>query len=203
MKKITLLLSALFLAVASYGQVVVYDFNSGLSASSTASNVGATDFTVSDGTFTSTTFGHSGNGDSVYDGGSWSAVTPTKYYSFTITPTSGYEVSLSGISFDARQTPSGALDYTVEVGGTSVATGTFTRDSDWYSISKSITLSSLSSATEVRIYGYNGGGGNFAIDNVTLSGTVSAVPEPSTYALIFGAATLGFVVFRRRTKRVS
>jgi len=182
MKKIALLLLALFLAATSYGQIVVYDFNTNLSASSTATNVGASDFTVSpDGTFSSVSFGHAENGDSVYDGGGWGDVTPTKYYSFTITPTSGYEVTLTGITFDARQTSTAALDYTVVIGGGTVATGTFTRDSDWYTIPKSITLSSLASATEVRIYGYNGGGGNFAIDNVTLTGTVTAVPEPSTY----------------------
>ena len=203
MKKIALLLFALFFVVTSYGQIVVYDFDSGLSASSTAANVGATDFAVSDGTFTSTSYAHSGNGTAVYDGGSWNAVSPTKYYSFTITPNSGYEVSLTGISFDARQTASAALDYTVTVGGSTVASGTFTRDSSLYTITKSITLSSLSSGTEVRIYGYNGGSGNFEIDNVTLSGAASAVPEPSTYALIFGAATLGFCVYRRRAKRVS
>lgn len=33
-------------------------------------------------------------------------------------------------------------------------------------------------------------------DNIQVSGTV--VPEPSTYAAIFGAITLGFVVYRRR-----
>ena len=32
----------------------------------------------------------------------------------------------------------------------------------------------------------------------TLSSTVTAVPEPSTYAVIFGALALGFVVYRRR-----
>ena len=38
------------------------------------------------------------------------------------------------------------------------------------------------------------------IDNSygTLSQTVAAVPEPSTYALIFGAIALGFVAYRRR-----
>ena len=41
-----------------------------------------------------------------------------------------------------------------------------------------------------------GGADYFGIDNVTLS--VSAVPEPSTYAVIFGAGALGFAAWRRR-----
>ena len=36
----------------------------------------------------------------------------------------------------------------------------------------------------------------FGFDNVTLS--VAAVPEPATYAAIFGAGALGFVAWRRR-----
>ena len=38
------------------------------------------------------------------------------------------------------------------------------------------------------------------LDNsyTTLSSVVLAVPEPSTYAMIFGAIALGFVAYRRR-----
>jgi len=39
--------------------------------------------------------------------------------------------------------------------------------------------------------------GNNRLDNVT----VSAIPEPSTYALLFGAVTFGFVALRRRFTR--
>jgi len=38
---------------------------------------------------------------------------------------------------------------------------------------------------------------------ITWTTTTSAVPEPSNNALIFGAATLGFCIYRRRAKRVS
>ena len=40
--------------------------------------------------------------------------------------------------------------------------------------------------------------GNLDTSFFTLSKTVTAVPEPSTYAVIFGALALGFVVYRRR-----
>lgn len=41
-------------------------------------------------------------------------------------------------------------------------------------------------------------GGTLPTDYLTLSKTVEAVPEPSTYAAIFGALALGFVAYRRR-----
>ena len=40
--------------------------------------------------------------------------------------------------------------------------------------------------------------GTFNLDSTGLTFTVSAIPEPSTYAAILGIATLGFVAIRRR-----
>ena len=42
------------------------------------------------------------------------------------------------------------------------------------------------------------GGGTIDSKYLTLSSTVTVVPEPSTYAVIFGAIALGFVAYRRR-----
>lgn len=44
---------------------------------------------------------------------------------------------------------------------------------------------------------------NFLIASFSVTSlTISAIPEPSTYAAIFGAAALGFVAYRRRQKLV-
>ena len=43
-----------------------------------------------------------------------------------------------------------------------------------------------------------GGSLGFTASSATLNVTAAAVPEPSTYAMIFGAIALGFVVYRRR-----
>ena len=43
-----------------------------------------------------------------------------------------------------------------------------------------------------------GGSLGFIASSATLNVTAAAVPEPSTYAAIFGAIALGFVVYRRR-----
>ena len=46
----------------------------------------------------------------------------------------------------------------------------------------------------------NGNGASLPANNLqfTMTGTTAAVPEPSTYAMIFGAIALGFVAYRRR-----
>ena len=43
-----------------------------------------------------------------------------------------------------------------------------------------------------------GGSLGFTASSATLNVTAAAVPEPSTYAMIFGAIALGFVAYRRR-----
>lgn len=44
-------------------------------------------------------------------------------------------------------------------------------------------------------------GGSYALDNIQLNGTaISAVPEPSTYALLGGAGALGLALFSRRKR---
>ncbi len=44
------------------------------------------------------------------------------------------------------------------------------------------------------------GNGDFRLDDIIVSGTASAILEPSTYALLDGLAALGFVAYRRKTK---
>ena len=54
-------------------------------------------------------------------------------------------------------------------------------------------------ATFDRFAIYAGADTTFAVSDITVALTV--VPEPATYALLFGAATLGFVSYRRFRKR--
>jgi len=55
------------------------------------------------------------------------------------------------------------------------------------------------SANSTEITYGSGGSGNWSFDDVTFTGI--PIPEPSTYALILGAATLGLVLLRRRVAR--
>ena len=80
--------------------------------------------------------------------------------------------------------------------GTSFATTT---------LSGAGTMTSYSVDLPAGFYGLSGAqlvaefSGTTTLDNVQFNG-VSAIPEPSTYAAILGAAALGFVVIRRRQK---
>ncbi len=84
-------------------------------------------------------------------------------------------------------------DFTFDFLGASVA-GTFLLV-NW-------TGSTDFSADDFSFTNLGGGqGGSFSIQGNGLEFTSTAVPEPSTMAMLFGAATLGFTSLRRRKKR--
>jgi hypothetical protein len=63
------------------------------------------------------------------------------------------------------------------------------------------TITALNGAGTVWLgmdYLENSAGASVFIDNVAIYGTAAVIPEPSTYAAILGALTLGFVAIRRR-----
>ena len=64
------------------------------------------------------------------------------------------------------------------------------------SFSNSLIVSSPSTYAfdAFALYSVSTAGSNFTIDNVT----ITAVPEPSTYAACAGAAVLGLAFWRRR-----
>jgi len=54
----------------------------------------------------------------------------------------------------------------------------------------------------LRLYGLGGGGNEVAAFTLNQL-TISAIPEPSTYAAIAGAAMLGLAVWHRRRRSTS
>jgi len=144
-----------------------------------------------------------------------SAITGNQFLSFTITPSSGHAVSLSSLTL-LSGVSSATTSFHGEVlsSATGFATGASLHSYSFSTTSaplQSITLSGVSALqnvtgpVEFRIYGWrdNAGSSTFRLRSLTgsdlvLNGTVSAVPEPSTYAAILGALTLAGVVMQRR-----
>ncbi|MDB4474791.1 PEP-CTERM sorting domain-containing protein [Opitutaceae bacterium] len=150
----------------------------------------------------------------IFDGGFSNSATldSSTYFSFTITVDSGYTMDLTSFSFDGNRSGTGPANSVVEVFLNSSSQGTSSAfvvtDESGAPSGETNTFdhTDLTSVTatgqvEYRIYGYNASGsGNFRVDNLTAIGTVSAVPEPSSFAALAGLAMLGFVATRRRSR---
>jgi hypothetical protein len=130
----------------------------------------------------------------------------------------------TGSAFMSAASPSVAIDltngvwtdadtlastsYTLQLDVTKLANGNFQLDySRDNSLVKSLTVLSTdtwvtsvggTAITGIAFRNESANSANIFIDNVLVS--VSAIPEPSTYALLLGGLTLGVVVLRRRAK---
>lgn len=151
----------------------------------------------------------------------------SEYFEFSITPDNGFSYALSGITFSAGRTTTGPRQFVVRSDADNYATNLTAGAASPLSIvapnvfqltdnsstnlvaGQSITLSSgsftnLTTSRTFRIFAYNAeGSGQFRIDNVAITGTVSAVPEPATAAALGGAAALLAAVLVRRRKKSS
>ncbi|MCB1106228.1 MAG: PEP-CTERM sorting domain-containing protein, partial [Cephaloticoccus sp.] len=67
----------------------------------------------------------------------------------------------------------------------------------------SITYSAITTTTQFRIYGWGatGSSGSLSVNAFSMTGNLTAVPEPSTYAAILGGVALVGVAVIRRRKR--
>ena len=222
MSRSTSLLSALcfagLLAGTAKAQILVYGFTSS-SAGPTSSNPSITGGSVTTGggvTATSNTSpvssGYTGASGSYFisDNG-WTGTLPgTNYFQFTITPINA-SVAITSISFGYREsgTSTGPTAFSIRSSADSyssgLASGALTNsDTNWHSIGTTSVTLTFTSATTLRIYA-NGAINNtptLRIDDITINGTVSAIPEPETAAVSLGAFALGAtVIVRGRRKR--
>jgi hypothetical protein len=143
------------------------------------------------------------------------AIASNQYLGITITPQADYAISLSSIFFTT-----GVSSATTSFHGEllSSATGFAPGNSlHTYSFStttppsQSITLSGISALQnivgpiEFRIYGWRDTAGtttfrirNLSGNDLVINGSITAVPEPATYAVLLGALVLLVAVGRRR-----
>jgi hypothetical protein len=192
---------------ALHAQIVVYSFT-GNTAAATSSNA-----FITASTFTGSNSATLSNSSPVYSAGTgsysitqsgWTGTTPgSNYFEFTITPSAGHSVSLTSISFGSRSTTTGPTAYSFRSSadgyGSSLTTNSLTNDGNWQaSGTQSISLT-FTGTTTFRLYanGASSAGGTLRVDDFTLNGSVSAIPEPSTYAAIFGATALVGTIWHR------
>ncbi|MER3471925.1 MAG: hypothetical protein C4330_11550, partial [Chitinophagaceae bacterium] len=122
--------------------------------------------------------------------------TGSAYFEFTLTPASGYTVSLSAISFGSRSTLTGPVSYSIRTNldnyntDYALETQAIPPTSTW--VLKTPTLTTITSgvgtSVTVRIYGFGGSGNagagtiNWRIDDLALTVNVNSASSPALSA---------------------
>lgn len=149
-----------------------------------------------------------------------------RYYEVTLTPQPSYSLNVDGITFQILRSSTGIRNYAVRGSLDSYAANLpasispananlgvgSVNDFRWLFDATTtaqngslVTLDSsfdaLTAPVTFRFYGWNaeGGSGTFSIDNVVVSGSTAAVPEPGALGL-FAFAMAGFGLVRRRRR---
>lgn len=151
------------------------------------------------------------------------SATSTDYLTFTVTAGGSNKLNLSALSFDYAYSFTGAGTTTANVAtydvrssvdnyASSIATFTANAQSTgtnpvWSPASVGLTaaayqdLSSITFRIMLADDGSTSATSFLRFDSVVLSGVVTAIPEPSTYALFAGAGGLALAAIRRRGRR--
>lgn len=217
-----LLFGLLVATTAARAQLVVFNFTGtspGQNTPWTSTSTLASGITLTGWTLGSVT-GNSANNR--FTATSWStgtafsdASTGNDYITFSITPTAGNQLSLSGatISFTLQNTSTGPDFYSVrssidsfgsDLSASSTAlTAAGATTSTSLTLPSSVSYTGLTTAVEFRIYGWgaSSGTGTMSVNAWSMTGGVSAVPEPSTYAAIAGGLVLAGACWQRRRTR--
>ena len=146
---------------------------------------------------------------------SGSSADTTEYLSFTLNANTGYQLDVTQLTFKESRSSTGPASMSIAVytGGILQETSsTFTTTNAAGATTASmishtfdfadLTSVAATSIIQFRIYGWGGtnAGGTLRLDDLSVSGTAAAVPEPSTYALLGGFAALCLVAYRRKTR---
>lgn len=141
-----------------------------------------------------------------------------EYFSFTVSADTGFELDLTSLTFkgalnNAQSAYTWALTSSVDGHAVDniIDTGVISSGSNQAGTYESFIVDltgsqfqNIAAETDVEfrfyLYNYTGTVTNRStyLDNVVLNGTVSAIPEPSTYAMIAGMLAFVSVMVRRR-----
>ncbi|MSU36578.1 MAG: PEP-CTERM sorting domain-containing protein [Pedosphaera sp.] len=154
-----------------------------------------------------------------------------KYFETTLTPALGSQVSFDTITFGVRRSGTGPRDYVVRSSLDNFAANLpagispdnvelqvsgnafhFVNDNsttqpanvNGSTVSLGTDFGPVADPVTFRIYAYGAeqSGGTFGVDDVSISGAISPVPEPEEYAAMF-AGSLGVFAWLRRRKNPS
>jgi hypothetical protein len=144
-----------------------------------------------------------------YSGANWDPSGDSlAYFTFTLTPASGYQLNLTSFVFSSTRSFDGPTSLYLRSSLDSFTDNIATVSSGTtINLTTGATYQNLTESIEFRLYGDSGtsSGGILRISDFTFNGSVvAAIPEPSSCAAIFGAATLaGATWYRRRSTKSS
>ena len=134
----------------------------------------------------------------------------TNYFQFTVTPASA-SVSITSIAFGYREsgTSTGPTNFFIRSSadsyGSDLGSGSLINsDNNWHTTGATSVTLTFFSATTFRIYA-NGAASNtptLRLDDLTIDGSITAVPEPAATALGGGVLVLGAAAIVRRRTRI-
>ncbi|MCE3016580.1 MAG: PEP-CTERM sorting domain-containing protein [Pirellula sp.] len=136
-----------------------------------------------------------------YNATSWntSVIDLTAYFTFTLTPNTGNMISYESFQYQGQASATGPTTFAFRssLDGFSANVGSANANGTTINLS-SAQFQNVNSATEFRLYGWGAtsSAGTFSVNEFTFTGTVSAVPEPSSIALL-SLVGFGGVVLRR------
>ena len=121
------------------------------------------------------------------------SIDTAQYVQFTLTPNTGFSLSLQSITFDNVKTTGGPTSAQVQIflGATLISKGSqaFTPGTTTANVNFDFTdfVTANHEAVTVRFYAWNDSGNNnpsLSFDNVVINGSVNPVPEPVNVALV-------------------
>jgi len=206
---LTVGLMSLVVSQSAQAAVGTYDFTGGDASFPTAPNATFSPFTranVAGGTVTGW-----------FASGQWNntgTIDTTEYVQFTLTPNSGYYLSLQNITFDNiidtgnKGPKNGRVEIFLGTGLASMGSLTFTPSTTSANINFNFAdFTTLNNeGVTIRFYGWNalnsGNDAQLNFDNVVINGSVNPVPEPVNVALgIFGGVFLVVIAGRSQPVR--
>jgi hypothetical protein len=119
-------------------------------------------------------------------------------YLLTLTPAAGFRLTLTGLTFDQRASTTGPKDWAVRLNGLSLANGLTSTSFKTENVALSFGPESGPLILGIRGTGASSAAGTLRLDNIALSGNLSAVPLPASLWLLGPALATLFRSTRRR-----